>query len=63
MSLQKEIWIEEVRKFLDSEDTEHLHERAKKTEDIGDLKVLLSRAKKIWSGNISDADKLINEIV
>ena len=61
MSLEKQIWIDEVRIFLDCDDTKNLHERSLLTENISDLKTLLKRAKKVFSSNVSESDRLINE--
>ena len=52
MSLEKQIWIDEVRIFLDCDDTKNLHERSLLTENISDLKTLLKRAKKVFSSNV-----------
>lgn len=57
----KEHWIKEVRLFLDVEGVQHLHDRALNTEDEDELKIILQRAKKLISADLSLADQLLNK--
>lgn len=60
--MEKEVWIKEVRNYLDESIMCHLHSASLKTENVDDLKELLKRAKYLMGSYVEDAETYLKLI-